>query len=78
VELCKLGLQCRAGRKHRAYHRLEHGLAGHEIEDPRLEATAADRADLEAKAAQHPANAALDVEQLAWMSLRAVSSDRTS
>ena len=35
-----------------------------EIEDARLEATAADRTDLQAEPAQYAADAALNVEQL--------------
>ena len=58
----KLLLQCRARRQHRADHRLEHGLTLDEVADPRVEAAAADRSDLQAKAAQQPADAILDVE----------------
>ena len=62
MEAGELGLQGRPCCEHRADDCLQDGLAGHQLKDPCLEPAAADRADLQAKAAQHSADAALDVE----------------
>src|SRR5258705_7081976 len=65
MEPRELLLQGGASREHRADHGLEHRMTIDQLEDARLEAPTADCADLESEPAQHPADAALEVEQLA-------------
>src|SRR5438309_10160585 len=76
MEALELALQRGPGSKHCIDYSLEDRVAIDQLTDARVEPTAADGTNLQAEAAEHAADAALDVEQLGLDQL-ARSEERT-
>src|SRR5438309_497641 len=78
MEALELALQRGPGSKHCIDYSLEDRVAIDQLTDARVEPTAADGTNLQAEAAEHAADAALDVEQLGLDQLARSEGERTS